>query len=105
MSITLPETPDSLIRWRGIAPDLWVARRDDRHLGSVQRGRRWVAVDAESEPLGLFRTFGEAQAAVLRPEAHRVEPERGPRWGPLAFVGGMCASAAVLLSIWPLLPL
>jgi hypothetical protein len=105
MTITLPEAQDSLVRWRGIAPDLWVARREDRHLGAVQRGRRWTAVDADSEPLGLFRTFGEAQAAVLRPEVHRVDPELRPGWGALLFVGSMCASATALLSIWPLLPL
>ena len=103
MSITLPGTPDPLTTWRGIAPDLWVARRDDRHLGSVQHGRRWTAAGPDSEPLGLFRTFGEAQAAVLAPEAHRAAPAGGARWGALVFVAGMAASAAVLLSIWPLL--
>jgi hypothetical protein len=55
------------VSWRALSADLWAARRDGRHLGTVQRGRRWLAAGADSEPIGVFRTFAEAQAAVASP--------------------------------------
>ena len=65
------------VSWRALSTALWVARRDGRHLGTVQRGRRWLASDADSEPIGVFRTFAEAQAAVASP-ASRPAEARGP---------------------------
>ena len=59
--------------WRALSADLWTARRDGRHLGTVQRGRRWLAAGADSEPIGVFRTFAEAQAAVTSPDARPTE--------------------------------
>jgi hypothetical protein len=85
------------IRWRVLHPGMWAARRDDRHLGTVERGRRWLAVDADSEPIGRFRTLAEAQAAVASPGAHRVtaRPARG------AFLAFLTASTALIAAAWP----
>ena len=96
------EVPSSAIQWRGLAGDLWVARREGRHLGAVQRGRRWTALDADSAPIGSYRTFAEAQQAVAQPPGAIEQVAAGRSWGPLVFVGVMSASAAMLLGVWPL---
>jgi hypothetical protein len=75
--MTIAMTPagppaDPAVSWRALESGVWVARRAGRHLGSVQRGRRWSAADGDGEVIGAFRTFGEAQAAVADPEAHRT---------------------------------
>jgi hypothetical protein len=60
--------PDDDVAWRALGDRLWVARRDDRHIGAVERGRRWTASDADGEPIGAFRTLPEAQRAVADPD-------------------------------------
>ena len=61
------------VSWRALEAGLWVARRDGSHLGTVQPGRRWLAADADGEPIGTFRSFREAQLAVAGP---RIPPRR-----------------------------
>lgn len=91
------------IRWRALRRGMWAARRDDRHLGTVEQGRGWLAVDADSEPIGRFRTLLEAQAAVASPTSHR-----GPAAGPgtaAALMSGIAttAFAAGIAMAWPVL--
>ncbi|WP_375388528.1 hypothetical protein [uncultured Amnibacterium sp.] len=91
------------IRWRTLRRGVLAARRDGRHLGTVERGRRWLAVDAESEPIGRFRTLGEAQAAVVRPGADRA-PMRSSAAGPTVLAALVAtASAASIAAAWPVL--
>jgi hypothetical protein len=79
---------------------LWAARRDGRHLGTVEQGRRWTAVDADSERIGAFRTLAEAQAAVACPGTYREPLRRYPSATGVA-VGALVASAAALLAALP----
>jgi hypothetical protein len=58
---------DDDVAWRALRDGLWAARRDGRHLGTVEKGRRWLALDADGDPIGAFRFFAEAQAAVTEP--------------------------------------
>lgn len=92
------------VRWRSLSPRHWVARRDGRHLGAIERGRRWIATDARSEPLGAFRTFAEAQAAVQGERRGPGIPLRTPLASAdaVALVVGLSASMAALLAVWPL---
>jgi hypothetical protein len=88
------------VSWRVLRSGLWVARRDGHHLGSIEHGRRWVASDAQSEPIGAFRTFQEAQDAVAEPGAHRA-PESGPvPIRPALAVLGLCAAALASSAGW-----
>jgi hypothetical protein len=88
------------ISWRALSAGLWVARRDGRHLGTVQRGRRWLASDADSEPIGAFRTFSEAQAAVGDPTMRPVDA-RGPRLGgPALAAAGLLVAAVASAGVW-----
>lgn len=91
------------IRWRALRTGVWAARRDDRHLGTVERGRRWLAVDAESEPIGRFRTLGEAQAAVVCPASHRAPVQPFGAAGTGVLVVAATAFAAGIAVAWPVL--
>jgi hypothetical protein len=95
------------IRWRTLRTGLWAARRDDRHLGTVERGRRWLAVDADSEPIGRFRTLREAQAAVACPASHRTVAQplgSGSGTGMAGLLAlAATASAAAIAVAWPVL--
>lgn len=106
MSITMPAAPgQSCVTWRALHAGLWVARRDGRHLGAVQRGRRWLAADADGEPIGQYRSFAEAQSAVANPAAHRRPlPERSGI-GPVLSLSVLAAAALVSASGWFLMAL
>jgi hypothetical protein len=95
---------DRDVQWRATQKDLWVARRDGRHLGTVERGRRYLAFDTDGEPIGGYRTLDAACAAVVRQcsREHRA-PRRHRSWGPLAFVGTVCLAAAAMLGAYALL--
>ena len=81
---------------------MWAARRDDRHLGTVEQGRGWLAVDADSEPIGRFRTLLEAQAAVASPSGRRSPA--GPATAAAALSGAATtAFAAGIAMAWPVL--
>ncbi len=98
----VPARPEAAadVSWRALSADLWVARRDGRHLGTVQRGRRWLASDADSEPIGVFRTFAEAQAAVASP-ASRPAEARGPAAaGPALVVVVSLLTAVGSAGLW-----
>jgi hypothetical protein len=88
------------VSWRALSSGLWVARRDGRHLGTVQRGRRWLAADADSEPIGTFRTFAEAQAAVASPAASRAESPGRIALAPALVALGLCSAALASTAAW-----
>lgn len=50
--------------WRRLGDRLWAGRRDDRPVGTIERGRRFVLLGLEGAPVGRFRTLEEAQAAA-----------------------------------------
>lgn len=93
-------TSDEGVAWRALRRGLWAARRDGKHLGTVEHGRRWVAADADGEPIGAFRTFREAQAAVADPAAHRLPIPRTTAVGPTLAVIGVGAAALVSAAGW-----
>jgi hypothetical protein len=100
--MTEPALPEE-VSWRALRTGLWAARRDDRHLGTVEQGRRWLALDADSEPIGRFRTLREAQAAVACPPASRLPVERdGGGDGALTAIA-FTAFAAAIAATWPVL--
>ena len=91
--------------WRATQKDLWVARRDDRHLGTVECGHHFLATDADGEPIGTYRTLDAAMSAVME-QCSRTERARRRRersWGPLAFVATVTAAAAAMLGAYWLL--
>ncbi len=85
--------------WRALRRGLWVARLDGKHLGTIEHGRRWVATDADGEPIGAFRSFREAQAAVADPALHRVPVRPAATTGPALTVVGL-GVAALLCAGW-----
>jgi hypothetical protein len=97
------------VAWRALPSGLWVARRDGRHLGTVQHGRRWLATDVDGEPIGTFRSFPEAQAAVALPQP-RCAPA-APRSVavpvlavPVLAVAALGAAATVSAAGWAWVP-
>jgi hypothetical protein len=92
--------PADDVSWRALRTGLWVGRRDGRHLGTVERGRRWSASDAEGEPIGAFRTLREAQAAVADPEARRVPVPGASGVAPAIVVAGLVVAALLSASGW-----
>jgi hypothetical protein len=105
----LPASRPSLagdVTWRALERGLWVARRDGRHLGTVEHGRRFRASDAASEPIGVFRTFREAQAAVADPAsvapaaAHPHSLWSPAAVGPVLAAAALCAAAFASTARW-----
>lgn len=92
--------------WRQLGPLLWVARRDGRHVGTVERGRRFVLTDITGEAVGAFRTLAEAVAGA-EPTARataRPEPAERRSWRAVAvvatsMVGGGVAMGATALAV------
>jgi hypothetical protein len=88
------------VSWRALSASLWVARRDGRHLGTVQHGRRWLASDADSEPIGVFRTFSEAQTAVASPASRPAEVRGSALAGPALVVAVSLVAALGSAGLW-----
>jgi hypothetical protein len=99
-SVSEDEVPGSDVSWRALSASLWVARRDGRHLGTVQHGRRWLAADADSEPIGVFRTFSEAQAAVASPASRPAEARGSALAGPALVVAVSLLAALGSAGLW-----
>ena len=92
--------------WRATQKDLWVARRDGRHLGTVECGHHFLATDADGEPIGTFRTLDAAMTAVTEQcsRTARARRRRERSWGPLPVVLTVAVAAgAMLASYWMLL--
>jgi hypothetical protein len=103
----LPLNDDTGADWRATHKDIWVARRYGRHLGTVECGHRFLATDADGEPIGAFRTLDAAMGAVVaqRSGTARARGRRQRAWGPLSFVATVTAAAALMLGTYWLLVL
>jgi hypothetical protein len=101
----LPVHDDSGAVWRATQKDLWVARRDGRHLGTVECGHRFLATDADGEPIGAYRTLDGAMRAVTEQcsRTARARRRRERSWGALGFVTTISVAAAVMLAAYQLL--
>lgn len=99
---------DDGVAWRSLRRGLWVARLDGKHLGTIEHGRRWAASDADGEPIGAFRSFREAQAAVAEPALHRVPVRPATAVRPvtafLALAALLCTAAWAGGWAWVALP-
>lgn len=110
MTVASPLRPSSMtpdpVEWRELKRDLWAARRDGRHLGTVERGRGYLASGGDGEPLGRYRTLEAAMEAVAHPEG-RVVSDRPIRrsWNGLVFVGTLSVAAGMLLAVYGFLGL
>jgi hypothetical protein len=52
------------IEWRQTGRYLWVGAREDRHVGIIEHGRGFIAIDHAGEVKGRFKTLQLAQAAL-----------------------------------------
>jgi hypothetical protein len=60
--------------WRQTGRFLWVGSRHDRHVGIIEHGHGFIAIDNDGEVRGRFKTLTLAQEALeqgLVTEAHR----------------------------------
>jgi len=91
--------------WRATQKDLWVARRDGRHLGTVECGHRFLATDADGEPIGAYRTLDAAMAAVTEQcsRTARARRRRERSWGPIPVVVTVAIAAGVMLAAYGML--
>ena len=55
------------VRWRRLDSGLWSGTRDGRPVGTVERGRRYTAVDLDGEVVGRFDSLEAAMTALLEP--------------------------------------
>lgn len=97
-----PVAADHRPVWRATQKDLWVARRDGRHLGTVECGRRFLATDVDGEPIGVYRTLEAAMRAVTEPGSRtrrRARPHHS--WWPL--LAAMAIAAATTAGAYALL--
>jgi hypothetical protein len=93
------------VEWRALGRDLWVGRRDGRPVGTVEHGRRYLALDVDGESLGAYCTLEEAQTAVAAPEGRRQTPRDRRSWTGVAFVALLSVSTAALLGLYAFLVL
>jgi hypothetical protein len=93
-------SPDP-VEWRELSRDLWAGRREGRHIGTVERGHRYLATGADSERLGAYRTLAAAMDAVAQPDARPVDVPPAPRSrSGLLFVAAVSTSAAMLMAVY-----
>ena len=50
--------------WRQTGRYLWVGAQDGRHVGIIEHGRGFIAIDHEGEVRGRFKSLELAQAAL-----------------------------------------
>jgi hypothetical protein len=55
---------DPITDWRQTGRFLWVGARDGRHVGIIEQGRAYVAIDHEGAVKGRFKRLDLAQAAL-----------------------------------------
>lgn len=109
MSVTSPLAPLSTnpgpdpVEWRCLARDLWVGRRNGRHAGTVERGRRYFATGPDGESLGTYCTLQQAMDAVADPERRNLTAPASASWSGVLFVGIVTVAAALLLTAYGLL--
>lgn len=92
----------AITSWRPLGRDLWVGRTGAGPVGTIERGRRFVATDAEGRLRGAFRSLDTAMAAFELPVvgSEAVEPRS---WEALALVTTLAGAAGSLLAIYALI--
>jgi hypothetical protein len=55
---------DRATEWRQTGRYLWVGARDGRHVGIIEHGHGFIAIDHDGEVRGRFKTLDLAQAAL-----------------------------------------
>jgi hypothetical protein len=105
MSIAEPQVrpaPPTAAAWRPLGPALWVGRTDAGPVGTIERGRRYVASDGEGRRRGAYRSLDAAMAAFEQ-AAPAEEPAGLPSWEPLVLVTTLAGAASILLAVYALL--
>lgn len=54
---------DTSIDWRQTGRSLWVGAREGRHVGIIEHGHGFIAIDHDGEVRGRFKSLDLAQAA------------------------------------------
>ena len=62
------------IEWRQTGRYLWVGARGLHHVGIIEHGRGFIAIDQEGEVRGRFKTFELAQSALEQPASEDGVP-------------------------------
>jgi hypothetical protein len=88
--------------WRPLGRRLWVGRTAAGPVGSIERGRRFVATDVEGRPLGGYRSLDAAMAA-FEVQAGADEPADARSWEALALVTTLAGAAGSLLAMYALI--
>jgi hypothetical protein len=88
--------------WRPLGRDLWVGRTAAGPVGSIERGRRFVATDADGRRRGAYRSLDAAMAAFDR-RIGDEEPAEERSWEALALVTTLAGAAGSLLAIYALI--
>lgn len=52
------------VEWRQTGRYLWVGARDGRHVGIIEHGHGFIAIDHEGAVKGRFKTLDLARAAL-----------------------------------------
>ena len=105
MSIAVPQVltaPIAAISWRPLGRNLWVGRTAAGPVGSIERGRRFVATDADGRRRGAYRSLDAAMAAFDR-RGVVEEPGEERSWEALALVTTLAGAAGSLLAIYALI--
>lgn len=55
---------DEQVDWRQTGRYLWVGARDGRHVGIIEHGRGFIAIDADGAVKGRYPTLDLAAAAL-----------------------------------------
>lgn len=88
--------------WRPLGRTLWVGRTEAGPVGMIERGRRFVATDADGRVRGAYRSLDVAMAAL--DGAQPAGPLARPRsWEPLVLVGTLIGAAGALLAVYALI--
>jgi hypothetical protein len=99
--------PPAAAAWRPLGRDLWVGRTDAGPVGTIERGRRYVATDGEGRRRGAYRSLDAAMAAFEAAAPEQTAPEQEPAparsWDPLVLVTTLAGAASLLLAVYALL--
>ena len=53
------------VEWRHFGSDLWAGAAEFGPVGTIERGRRFTAIDTDGHVLGRSRSLEDAQAMLL----------------------------------------
>jgi hypothetical protein len=66
------------VEWRRLNRRLWAASREGRPLGTVEHGRRYVALDVDGGAIGRYDGLETAMAALAAQHGGPPLPGRSP---------------------------